>query len=1168
MSQYDRTETINLRLVVTNSQARTELAALDQSFIQLTQKQKTLTKGTKEYIATGEQLKKVEKRMGELRKVIGLNGLTMKQLTDRARKLSIQLKHLTPDTAEWNRLNTALHATKKRMAQLRSGLGPMGRAWKKVSGDVRSFAVNLAGVFAVGTMIAGVRSMIMNAGKLSDVLADVRKTTNLSEKAVRELNGELKKIDTRTSRHDLLMLARDAGKLGIEGVKNIAEFVKAANQIEVALGEDLGDDAIKQIGKINELFDVTALKGYEGGMLATGSAINAVGQASTANEGFLVDYTKRLGGIADQADIVVADIIGYGSATDQLGQNLEVSSTTMSKTIVAMFKDTAHFAKIAGVSTADFAKLLKEDTNEAFLVFLDGLNGNNEGLGEMVKKFEDLGLNGDRSIKVLSAMAGNTDLIREAQALANEEFEKATSLTDEYNIKNENAQANMEKLGKIIRSVFVNHTLIDGINKIVKGLLNLAKWSKENVKTIKTVAKAIYITVTAWTAYKIAVLLSSKATLLALRSSKIYRIGMLLLTGKIKLATVATRIFNTVTKLNPLGLILALLASATAAYFAFRGEVAKNTDSQKALNEELERTAALKAQDLDIEARMRLVGTMNLRQLEAMKASLEERKKIMEDAHLDFLQINKREVEEIKAHPDNMAVVNRFMRKIFADRTKLFDTENQHRALRAEDGKFIEAELTKFLNGEYETRTDAYLKSVEAQVKIQKERAKNAGAGDGDGTSPYDALLANFKRYRQNLENSQLEGAEKEIAILIGKFEQWKVQAAGNHDALLQAEDNFQFEFILIQDKWERKRAKEREDVEDEVWMAQQSANDKALIQEMQKWDRIITRAEEHGIDTVGLVESSQRAISALTASFNKKDEDEQERHLTEKEKRQKEHLEKMQGQFDEAAEAFGGLASFYGGISEFMAATGQENSKFYKHIVGMELAMSSASAIAGAVSLVMNSSTTWYEALAAMGTMIGTIGTNIAKAKSIFDSAEDPPSYTPQPVPEYGSGGRFLDEGTSHDHPSRGMPIVNPLTGRVVARIEKGEGILSKKFMKNNPTLAAAAMAASKSGRKIEGVPDASKMRFLNYDAINQASMSRTGGRPQYSAPETASSAGNSDVVAEIAAMRKDMKSWNRDLKARVSMKQMNNEQDKYNDLLKRNTVGKYRTRGTALVN
>ena len=48
-------------------------------------------------------------------------------------------------------------------------------------------------------------------------------------------------------------------------------------------------------------------------MLKTGSAINSLGQASTASEAFLVDFAKRMGGIASQAGFTIDQVLGLGA---------------------------------------------------------------------------------------------------------------------------------------------------------------------------------------------------------------------------------------------------------------------------------------------------------------------------------------------------------------------------------------------------------------------------------------------------------------------------------------------------------------------------------------------------------------------------------------------------------------------------------------------------------------------------------------------------------------------------------------------------------------------------------------------------------------------------------------------------------------------------------------
>lgn len=71
-------------------------------------------------------------------------------------------------------------------------------------------------------------------------MANVRKFTGLADDEVKELNEDFKKMDTRTSREDLNKLAEEAGRLGKSSKEDVLGFVKAADQINVALDE-LGD---------------------------------------------------------------------------------------------------------------------------------------------------------------------------------------------------------------------------------------------------------------------------------------------------------------------------------------------------------------------------------------------------------------------------------------------------------------------------------------------------------------------------------------------------------------------------------------------------------------------------------------------------------------------------------------------------------------------------------------------------------------------------------------------------------------------------------------------------------------------------------------------------------------------------------------------------------------
>ena len=239
------------------------------------------------------------------------------------------------------------------------------------------------------------------------------------------------KIDTRTSREQLLLLARDAGKLGITGKENILGFVRAADQIQVALGEDLGEGAIKELGKIADVLGYTNTMGIEKSLLSIGSAVNAVGQASTASEAYLVEFTQRLAGVAAQTGISAANIIGFASGLDQSAMQVEMASTAFQKFLMKLYEDPAKFAAYANLEVGKFTELLKNDANQAIITIMKSLN-EKDGFAALVPIFDEMKLNGARAVGVLSAMATNIDAVTEAQALANVEFEKATSVTEEW----------------------------------------------------------------------------------------------------------------------------------------------------------------------------------------------------------------------------------------------------------------------------------------------------------------------------------------------------------------------------------------------------------------------------------------------------------------------------------------------------------------------------------------------------------------------------------------------------------------------------------------------------------------------------------------------------------------------------------------------------------------
>lgn len=292
-----------------------------------------------------------------------------------------------------------------------------------------------------------IRSATQAYADMEESMANVRKYTGQTSEEVHAMNEEFKQMDTRTSREQLNELAGAAGRLGITSHDAIMEFVEAADTINVALGDDLGDGAVDKIGKLAMAFGEDDRLGLRGAMLSTGSAINELAQNSAANAGYLVEFAARLAGVGQQAGLTQSQILGFGAVLDENMQKDEMASTALSKVITALATDSSTIAQVAGLNVQEFARLVKEDMNSALVTLFEALNNKN-GFTELAPMFEQMGLDGTRATAVLSVMAQKIEDVKEKQELATNAYKEANSVIEEQKVQNTTVQAEVDKAKK------------------------------------------------------------------------------------------------------------------------------------------------------------------------------------------------------------------------------------------------------------------------------------------------------------------------------------------------------------------------------------------------------------------------------------------------------------------------------------------------------------------------------------------------------------------------------------------------------------------------------------------------------------------------------------------------------------------------------------------------
>lgn len=299
----------------------------------------------------------------------------------------------------------------------------------------------------------------------------VAKYTGLAKEDVDALNESFKRLDTRTPREKLNDLAADAGRLGIQSKEAVLDFVEAADQINVALGDDLGEDAVKNIGKLAQMFGTDKTMGLKQAMLSTASVINELAQSSSASEGYIMEFTNRLAGVGNQAGMSQAQLMGLASVMDQNQVAVEKGATALQNVLTALFKDPAKMAKAAGLEVEAFTKKLSVDANGALLEFLQALNSAG-GMDRLTPMLAEMGLSGAGVTQTLSTLAGKLGDVKVAQTEAARAFEEGTSCTNEAAQANHTAQAELEKAQKKMKDLRVElgqrlYPVFTGMNNAV-----------------------------------------------------------------------------------------------------------------------------------------------------------------------------------------------------------------------------------------------------------------------------------------------------------------------------------------------------------------------------------------------------------------------------------------------------------------------------------------------------------------------------------------------------------------------------------------------------------------------------------------------------------------------------------------------------------------------------
>lgn len=602
----------------------------------------------KEIDRTNVDIKETKRQMQLVNNTMAnLKTSSIRDLEYSIKALNQQMQGMQRGTEQFKQMELKAKQLKAELQAVRAE-GVAQESWIKRSADWfnRMQGLALGAVAAISGITFTVKKCVEEYAKMDDEMTNVRKYTGQAAEEVERMNEDFKKMDTRTPRQKLNLLAEDAGRLGITSTAAVEEFVDGADKINVALGDDLGDKAVSQIGKLAQMFGEDKTKGLRGAMLATGSAVNELAQNSSASAGYLVDFTARVAGVGKQAGFTQAQIMGLASVLDQNMQQDETAATAVQNLLAKMFQDSSKFAKIAGLNVKDFAKTLKEDANGALLQFLAAMRAKG-GFADLAPMFEEMKMDGSRATGVLTVLADKLDDIKTAQNLANEAYSEGTSVLNEFETQNESVQAQLDKASKkfLDLSIELGQKLypaarycISAASLGVRALSTLVDFVKDYwrilivltaaIVTYTAVSKAKLIAEKAQMAWLNIMILREKAhlVLVGLKTSalKTMAIVQMALTREIKLTTAAQMLWNKVLLANPITAVIAVVAGLTAAIVTLSKETSTAEQAQRDYNDAV--TDANKQAAEEEASIMRLVSAIqsNTTAESDRKAALEE----------------------------------------------------------------------------------------------------------------------------------------------------------------------------------------------------------------------------------------------------------------------------------------------------------------------------------------------------------------------------------------------------------------------------------------------------------------------------------------------------------------------------------------------------------------
>ncbi len=406
----------------------------------------------------------------------------------------------TADTTNFDRgLSNVDNAIGRVSGSIGTQLGNIGtnlqNAGRQISGIGKSM------MLAAAPVAAAFGGAIAKSIEFESAFAGVRKTVDGTDEELAALRDTIRDMATDASNPlssldnahvTLSQIMELGGQLGVPR-DELEKFTEVVGKL--AMSTNLtAEEAATMFAQFQNV------TGMDPGLLDNmGAVLVDLGNNSATTEKAIMEMGNRIAAAGSAAGINEEEILGFAAALSSMGVKAELGGTNFSKFLGALASGVAQggseldmFANISGMSADAFAQQWETDATGAVLAFIDGLSGMSQA--EQLLALDELGLTGTEMTRVLTSLAGNTDLVKQSLETANIALGQNTALNEEAAARAATTESKMNLMKNTINdaAISVGDALTPALNDLLSAvtpvIADFSQWAQDNPQTVTTIA--------------------------------------------------------------------------------------------------------------------------------------------------------------------------------------------------------------------------------------------------------------------------------------------------------------------------------------------------------------------------------------------------------------------------------------------------------------------------------------------------------------------------------------------------------------------------------------------------------------------------------------------------------------------------------------------------------